>query len=198
MEASEDNTNDLSMLLGQTKASIIHDLSYSERSMDDLARILAINKTAVKEHMESLEMKGYVQSFFRGAGAGRPKKYYRLSEKGMGLLPKRYISFATMLVQELEAEFGSENVNRMLGKVADRMLGEFGQKKLTDSPGTREERIGKLREFVETLNKLGYYATLEVTDDVVRIIRYNCIFYELAKNNSRIICSGLGTGLIRN
>lgn len=193
-----ENQNDLTVLLGQMKGNIIRELSYSERSMDDLAHLLGINKTAVKEHMESLEMKGYVTSFFRGGGTGRPKKFYRLTEKGMGLLPKRYITFATMLVEELESEFGKEKVNQILGKVADKIVGESGWKRPSGSISTREDKLERLRDFVGTLNKLGYYARLEVTDDVVRIIRHNCIFYELAKSNSRVICSALGNGMIKN
>ena len=198
MMNESDISSELSVLLGQMKGNIIRELSYSDRSMDDLAHLMGINKTAVKEHMESLEMKGYVQSFFRGGGAGRPKKFYRLTEKGLGLLPKRYISFATMLVEELEAELGREKVNIILGKVADRIVGESGWKKSPGSPESREDKLERLRDFVDTLNKLGYYARLEVTDDVVRIIRHNCIFYELAKTNSRIICNALGSELIRN
>lgn len=199
METVHDASDDLATLLGRVKGNIITELSYSERSMDDLAQLLKINKTAVKEHMESLELKGYVKSFFRGAGPGRPRKYYELTEKGMNLLPKRYVSFATMLVSEIENEFGRDKVNLILGKVADKIVSESGWTKsqaLIDL--SREEKIKRLNEFVSTLNKLGYYARLEVTDDVVRIIRHNCIFYELAKNNSKIICSSLGSNIIRN
>ncbi|MCL4307086.1 MAG: winged helix-turn-helix transcriptional regulator [Candidatus Thermoplasmatota archaeon] len=198
MEDTVETMGELSSLLGQMKGNIIQELSYSERSMDDLAHLLGINKNAVKEHMESLEKKGYVQPFFRGGGTGRPKKFYRLTEKGMGLLPKRYISFATMLVEELESEFGREKVNFILGKVADKIVGESGWKRPSGIPESREDKLKRLQEFVGTLNKLGYYARLEVTDDVVRIIRHNCIFYELAKNNSRIICTALGSDIIKS
>lgn len=199
METVHEVNDDLSMLLGKVKGNIINELSYAERSMDDLAHLLKINKTAVKEHMESLELKGYVKSFFRGGGPGRPRKFYELTEKGMNLLPKRYVSFATMLVDEIEEEFGRNKVNEILGKVADKIVTESGWvRSLEGSQLTREDKISKLNDFVLTLNKLGYYARLEVTDDVVRIIRHNCIFYELAKNNSKIICSSLGSEIIKN
>lgn len=199
METVHYKDEDLTALLGRVRGNIINELSYSKRSMDELSQLLKINKTAVKEHMENLELKGYVRSFFQGGGPGRPRKFYELTEKGMSLLPKRYVSFATMLVDEIEREFGSDRVNIILGKVADRIItdtgwtrGESGEKL------TREDKISSLREFVSTLNKLGYYARLEITDDVVRIIRHNCIFYELAKNNGRVICSSLGSEMIKN
>ena len=122
METVHDVDDDLNMLLGRVKGNIITELSYAERSMDDLSHLLKINKTAVKEHMESLELKRYVKSFFRGGGPGRPRKFYELTEKGMNLLPKRYVSFATMLVGEIEKEFGRDKVNEILGKVADKIV----------------------------------------------------------------------------
>ncbi len=199
MEAVHEGADDLGVLLGNVKGNIITELSFAERSMDDLSHLLKINKTAVKEHMETLEMKGYVHSFFRGGRAGRPRKFYELTEKGLSLLPKRYISFATMLVNEIESEFGRDKVNLILGKVADKIVTESGWKKSISAISvTREDKISKLQEFVSTLNKLGYYAKLEITDDVVRIVRHNCIFYELAKNNNKIICGSLGSGIIRN
>ena len=90
-------------------------------------------------------------------------------------------------------------MNEILGKVADKIVSESGWTKADGSVKlSREDKISKLNDFVSTLNKLGYYAKLEVTDDVVRIIRHNCIFYELAKNNSKIICSSLGSEIIKN
>ncbi len=189
--------DDIESFMGPVKANIIHELSYSEKSMAELSQILQINKTAVKEHMENLEMKGYVKPFFRGKGAGRPSKYYELTEKGLALLPKRYINLATMLIDEVETEFGKDKLNVIFGRIADKILTNAGWKVSSDNDRlSRDQKIQHLREFVSTLNELGYYARLEVTDDTVRIIRHNCIFYELAKNNNRIICGSLGSQLI--
>lgn len=197
MTIAENGTiDDIESFLGPVKANIIHELSYSERSMAELSELLHINKTAVKEHMENLQTKGYVRQFFRGKGAGRPSKYYELTEKGLSLLPKRYINLATMLIEEIETEFGRDKLNVMFGKVADRILMNAGWKASSSDQFTRAQKIDHLREFVATLNELGYYARLEVTDDTVRIIRHNCIFYELAKNNNRLICGTLGSQLI--
>jgi predicted ArsR family transcriptional regulator len=190
--------SDLSQLLGKVKGNIIEELSIRERSMDELSASLGIHKNAVKEHMESLEIKGYARPFFRSSGAGRPRKYYELTEKGLELLPKKYVTFANMLVEEIEKEIGREGVNLILGRIADRIVGQTLLQNNDDFQlSSREQKIARLNEFVATLNKLGYYARLEVTDDVVRIIRHNCIFYELAKVNNRIICGTLGSDIIR-
>lgn len=196
-ETKMGSIDDIESFMGPVKANILHELSFSEKSMSELSQLLKINKTAVKEHMENLEMKGYVRPFFRGKGAGRPSKYYELTEKGMGLLPKRYINLATMIIEEVESEFGKDKLNVMFGRIADRILINAGWDVTKGSDTfTRIEKIDRLKEFVATLNELGYYARLEVTDDTVRIIRHNCIFYELAKNNNGLICGTLGSQLI--
>ena len=61
---------------------------------------------------------------------------------------------------------------------------------------TRDEKVEKLKNFVQALNRMGYYARMEIDGDTVRIIRHNCIFYELARTNSRIVCGVLGTNVI--
>ncbi|OWP55990.1 MAG: transcriptional regulator [Thermoplasmatales archaeon B_DKE] len=191
-----DTVDDISDILGTVRGRIINELSINEKSMDELAEILSINKNAVKEHMGSLEMKGYVRSFFRGGKSGRPRKFYELTEKGMSLFPKKYITLATYLFSEIEKEVGTERMNLILGRMADRMIKDMGMK-VSDEPSVnREQKIRELNEFVSALNRLGYYARLEVSEDTVRIVRHNCIFYDLAKNNTNIICGTLENQLI--
>ncbi|HLH85406.1 MAG TPA: ArsR family transcriptional regulator [Thermoplasmataceae archaeon] len=198
MESETLSQFDIGELFGQTKSQIIHELSYSDLSMEDLSRILDMNKTAVKEHMDSLERKGFVKSFFKPGGAGRPRKFYQLTEKGFELLPKRYVDFAKVLMEEIEKEFGREKASAILAGVADRFVSSAGWVRDDIRSLSREQKLEKLKEFVSVLNKLGYYARLEVTDDVVRIVRHNCIFYELAKSNNRIICGTLGSDIIKS
>ncbi|MEM0159056.1 MAG: transcriptional regulator, partial [Thermoplasmataceae archaeon] len=145
---------------------------------------------------DSLERKGFVRSFFKSGGAGRPRKFYQQTEKGFELLPRRYVDFARVLVDEMQSELGKERTSILLANVADRFVTGAGWKKDNLKSLSKAEKLEKLKEFVSVLNKLGYYARLEVTDDVVRIVRHNCIFYELAKTNNKIICGTLGSDII--
>ncbi|MCL5437912.1 MAG: helix-turn-helix transcriptional regulator [Candidatus Thermoplasmatota archaeon] len=183
-------------LLGRVKATILVDLSNSELSMDELSQRMKINKNAVKEHMDFLEGRGYVRAFFRRGSRGRPRKVFELTDKGMEMFPKRYTLLSSMLVEQIEEEFGEEKLNELLGKVADRILVSAYSQETGEDTGSRASRIKRLEEFVSALNQLGYYAKLEVDGDSVRIIRRNCIFFELAKNNRNIICGSLGSKII--
>ncbi|WP_297217402.1 metalloregulator ArsR/SmtB family transcription factor [Thermoplasma sp.] len=183
-------------ILGTTKTTILESLNVQDRSIDDLSNLLKINKTAVKEHLEYLEMRGYVTSYFQSGGAGRPKKYYKLTEKGISLFPKKYIDFAKLLLDETERVVGTQRMNEILERIASRMISDTGwlAEDLHDKP--REEKIKKIQEYVSMLNILGYNATLDIYSDRVIISRHNCIFYDLAKTNNRIICNSLGKDLI--
>ena len=58
-------------------------------------------------------------------------------------------------------------------------------------------RLDKLRLFVESLNKMGYSAKLVVEGGSAKIVRYNCIFYDLAKENAGAICGSLGMNIVK-
>jgi predicted ArsR family transcriptional regulator len=196
----EEYTADRSLteLFGHVKGRVLEELSYSSKSMDDLSDILGINKNAVKEHMDSLIAKGYVKYDFRHARAGRPKKVFDLTEKGMDLFPKRYAALASLLMNEIRGELGDEALNRLLAGVADKLVKNYAvnDMKLDDASG-EESRLDKLRMFVESLNKMGYSARLIVEGGSAKIVRYNCIFYDLAKENAGAICGSLGMNIVK-
>ena len=183
-------------LLGSVKSRILSELTYSDLGFQDLSHMLNINKNAVKEHMDSLEMRGYVKSYFKGTGNGRPRKYYQLSEKGMSLFPKKYSLLTSLLIEEIGNTYGQEGLNKILGNVAQKIVMTAGINESLSSGKGRDEILRELRQFVGSLNKLGYYARLEITDHSVRIVRHNCIFYELAKVNGKIICGELERNII--
>lgn len=183
-------------LLGSVKAQIIGELSYSSMSLDDLSKFLKINKNAVQEHMHTLELKGYVRPFFQRGPQGRPKKFFELTEKGMDLFPKKYVALSNMLIDEVKESLGDDVLNRVLEGVAERLVKKYGIAPISDE-GYDDLKIKQLRSFVDALNRMGYSAKLEITDGVIKIIRYNCIFYDIARNNSNAVCGSLGTQIVK-
>ena len=187
----------VSPLLGNVKTKIINYLSDGEKSISSISELLHINKTAVKEHMETLERMGYVHSFFRRERTGRPSKYYEMTQAGMELFPKKYSELMAAFIEEARLEIGEQKLNLLLGKVADRLLNQAGYMSVLNGSGERDAKIRELSNFVSTLNRLGYYARMEIDGEIVRIIRHNCIFYEMAKTNGRVICDVLGKDMIK-
>lgn len=188
----------LTELFGPVRGRILQELSYSSLSMDDLSDLLGINKNAVKEHMDSLISKGYVRYDFKHAQTGRPKKVFDLTEKGMDLFPKRYAALASLLMNEIRGEMGDDALNHLLAGVADKLVKNYASRDPGHS-GTNPEdsKLDRLHVFVESLNKMGYSARLVVEGDSVKIVRYNCIFYDLAKENAGAICGSLGMNILK-
>lgn len=194
MEAEEEN---IELLLGAMRSKVVRELTYADLTFDDLSGMLSINRTAVKEHTDVLEKKGYVKAYFKKSGAGRPKKFFQLTEKGMSLFPKKYSLLTSLLIGEIADDMGQDYLNKILGRIAEKIIVSVGASAPGDMTTTRDERLRELRQFVGALNKLGYYARLEITDESVRIVRHNCIFYELAKVNDKIICGELEKDIIK-
>ncbi len=192
-ELTEDD--DLGSIFGRAKARILKEVSYSPMTIDELSHLIGINRNAVKEHLDSLELKGYVNSSFQKARSGRPKKLFELTEKGMDLFPKRYASLASLLIDEIREEIGVDGLNNMLAKVAGKIARKYNIDNVSmDAPG---ERVEGLKNFVNALNRMGYSAKLVVDGDSVKIVRYNCIFYDVAKGNAGAICGSLGNEIVR-
>lgn len=183
-------------LLGHMKARIINELSYSSLSLEELSNTLQIRKNAVQEHMHTLEMKGYVRSFFQRADHGRPRKVFELTEKGMDLFPKKYVALANMLIDEIKENFGDDSLNKVLAGVAERLVKRYGISPI-EGGGYDDMKIKQLSSFVDALNKMGYSAKLELSEGLIKIVRYNCIFYDIARNNSTALCGSLGTQIVK-
>ncbi len=195
-ESTDLELEELTSLLGEVKARVIGELSYSSMSMDDLSEFLKINKNAVQEHMRVLEMKGYVHPFFQRVPHGRPRKFFELTEKGLNLFPKKYVALANMLMDEIKEDLGDEALNDVLAGVAKRLVKRYGISPISDKKHN-QAKIRQLTSFVEALNRMGYSAKLEIDDNTVKIIRYNCIFYDLARNNSEAVCGSLGNQIVK-
>lgn len=177
--------------LGNSKTTILSSLLYEDKTLEQLSGIMKVNKNAVKEHLSYLENHSLVSSYFVRAKAGRPKKYYKLTMKGMQIFPKQYINFSSMLLKEVENEIGTVRLNGILMKIAEDMVKEVSSDSIALASLTRDEKLEKIGEYVNILNRLGYYAKMEVEGDTVKIIRHNCVFYELAKNNKDMVCGSL-------
>ncbi|MGP6219646.1 helix-turn-helix transcriptional regulator [Caldiplasma sukawensis] len=183
----------VSPLLGEARTKIIEELADGPKSVGYLSEKFQLNKTAIIQHLNSLEKNGYVRAFFQKEKAGRPTKQYEITVKGMQLFPKKYAELLSLFLDQFIKDYGDTGMNMMLSKIADRLINAE-----TIGPAdTRDDKIRKLQNFIEILNNLGYHAKIEVEGDIARIIRYNCIFYELAKNRGDIICGVLDRDIIK-
>lgn len=172
--------------LGYSKQMILEELLDGPKGTFELARKLNIRNNAVREHLSALESRGYVESRFVKTGVGRPRKVYYISEEGVNLFPKKYDFLLKILLDELTRENGIDWVREFLKRAGERIA----------KVNTAKEK--GVKELLDLYNSLGFKATAFQRGDTLVIRRNNCIYYSLAVDKEKLLCSTLEDALIKS
>lgn len=156
----------------------------SGMGIDALAADLGISRTAVQQHIASLERDGYLVCDSFAKTAGRPVRLYVLTEAGINLFPKQYSWFSELVlddIKESQGTAGLENFMRRLGvKTGESLLPQVEGK-------TEEEKIDFL---ISTMQGLGYEAeaiSQAQSDDKEPLINAcNCVYHTVAMKYEQI------------
>lgn len=170
--------------LGTSKQMILEELMAKPRSVNELSAKLDVRENAVREHLSTLETKGYIESRFIKTRIGRPKKFYSITSKGMGLFPKKYDLLLKILLDELTVEQGTAWVQKFLKKAGERVVKDNGA------------RSRDIDELVNFYNNLGCMATAIEKDGNIVIRRQNCIYYSLALGTNNLLCRTFEDALV--
>lgn len=145
-------------------------------SKDELAAALNITRTAVGQHLASLELDGYVSRGEERRTAGRPGQTYVLTARGSELFPRQYTWFSGMLLQALKDERGSEGLADWLRDIAGTVATSL-QPRLAGKTGQ-----DRLDEVVAIMEELAFEAGAVTPPDAPPAIEAsNCIYHELAQ-----------------
>jgi predicted ArsR family transcriptional regulator len=144
-------------------------------TVEALANILDVSRNAVRQHLTSLERDGLVAKGRTQASGGRPEQLYVLTHAGEERFPRQYSWFSEMLLQMLQAEFGSAGLEEKLLEMG-RSVAEALMMRL---PG--EENAGKrVAAIAEIMQEIGYDAVTKTENGEQEIEAHNCVFHELA------------------
>lgn len=146
-------------------------------SKDELAVALNITRTAVGQHLSSLELDGYVGRGDERKTAGRPGRTYVLTSRGAALFPKRYAWFSGLLLQALKAERGSEGLSDWLRAIAGTIATSLAPR--VEGKADPE----RLDEVVRIMDELEFEARAVAAPGApgeTAIEAQNCIYHELA------------------
>src|SRR5919197_5962326 len=89
-----------------TKTTILNLLLEGSKTAGEIADKLKIQKSAIRSHLESLQVEQSVRSYFKIEGLGRPRKVYELTESGRELFPRKYDLILSLIRQESEYSQG--------------------------------------------------------------------------------------------
>ena len=151
---------------------------HREATVKDIARLLNLTPSGVRQHMTILEQQGLVQSHEQRGRVGRPALRYVLTSGGDALFPKAYHHLANALIEELRATLGSQELHRVIRGVAARMAAEFPSVRAEPEPEARVEGV------TEVLRSLGVIADWERDGAAFLVHERTCPYPEVARRNS--------------
>ncbi|MGZ8153273.1 MAG: helix-turn-helix transcriptional regulator [Methylovulum sp.] len=151
-------------------------------SIDEIAQALGISRTAVQQHLTTLERDGFIQAGELNKTAGRPVRAFILTEAGINSFPKQYAWFSELILTDLKEEMGSAAFQRYLHKLGK----SLSQSLLPGFAGKQPEQ--RIEELVKVMDSLGFQAKAVKTpgSDEQTIEACNCIYHDLAQKHEEI------------
>ncbi|MCM2276530.1 MAG: HTH domain-containing protein [Oligoflexia bacterium] len=162
--------------LGERQQALLKMLLQNKQgmTMDSIGDALKITRTAVRQHLWTLERNGYVKKGDLQATGGRPVQVYQLTHKGYDLFPKQYSWFSEVLLEAILKEKGPEGFRSWLQELGQSISKTVENRIQSRSLPTRAD------EVVTLLNELAYEASISRSGKAPVIQATNCVFHSLA------------------
>ncbi len=146
-------------------------------TVDAIADGLGVTRTAVNQHLATLERDGYVKRQAAMPTGGRPSQLFALSDKGMELFPRNYDLFSLKTLEALIDAIGPNAARKALARLG----GELGKDLASQLAGKSIEQ--RMPAILAALQDLGFDAVIEETADgaAPEVSAYNCIYHTLAQ-----------------
>jgi len=144
-------------------------------SIDDLSRLMGITPMGIRQHLISLERKGFVDYVARRYGVGRPAFLYKLTGKADDLFPKAYHTFILNTLKELEKKDGRDKVEEIFRWRKERMLRDKAE--AISEKKNLQDKVYALKDMLESD---GYLVDLDMDDKNFILKEFNCPIAKVA------------------
>jgi predicted ArsR family transcriptional regulator len=174
---------------GDTRSSLMAALLKNKGGLtvDDLGEALSVTRTAVRQHLATLERDGHVARSGTRSTGGRPQVLYVLTDAGQEQFARRYSWFADLLVGLLKEELGQDGLATKLKTVGAGVATAVQRRTAAGAP--LAERLGELST---AMAGLGYETEGELQGRGRELVAHNCIFHQLAAAHPEICEFDLG------
>jgi predicted ArsR family transcriptional regulator len=138
-------------------------------SVSQLCERINLSYMGVKQHCVALEKDGYLDTWRRPKGMGRPEKAYRLTQTAQEFFPSEHTNFTGEILKSLLEVYGPAAPDKILYQIYRNQTVKL-QAKVTGN--TLEERA---RSFAALRDNDGYMSEYYFNADIQRhqIIEYN-------------------------
>ncbi len=148
---------------------------YGPLSIEDLSNELGITSMGIRQHLLSLERKGYIDYVTKRHGIGRPAFLYRLTEKAQNLFPAAYDEFLIETFKDIEHLEGKQRIEELFKWHKNRFLRD-----LRDSVPERKNLRERLTMLADVLDAKGYLAEVQDANNHFSLRIFNCPIYRLS------------------
>ncbi|MDX6767507.1 MAG: winged helix-turn-helix transcriptional regulator [Candidatus Methylacidiphilales bacterium] len=83
-------------------------------SVSELCDRIGLSYMGVKQHCIALEKEGYLDTWRRPKGMGRPEKAYRLTDTAQEFFPSEFSNFTTSILDSLQEVYGPNAPEKIL------------------------------------------------------------------------------------
>lgn len=162
----------LASTISGTRRIILEFLLVTDANAVSLARQLGINISAVRSHLDVLEVAGLISSRHEHAERGRPKRTYFLTDSARTLFPQQSARVFSLLLQATARSLGVKTSTSLIRQLVTSLWEQI----LPEKPsGILKDR---LRRVVRALDAFGFYASLEQIEGQFVIVIRNDVFGE--------------------
>jgi predicted ArsR family transcriptional regulator len=189
---------DENLVVRDTKGKISEMLLESPKTSAEIADKLNIQRSAIRAHLEALQIEKIVTSQFKVNGLGRPKKIYMLTENGREMFTRRYDLILSLLIRRLTETEGQEHSRKTIENIADCLANDVSYEIEKDKDKGSPKSKNSLKILNAFSNRLGFMSSINEHDENnFSIISRNCILHKIASDHQDIICHSLHDRIIR-
>jgi DeoR family suf operon transcriptional repressor len=179
-----------------TKKSILELLLGGAKTSGEIANKLGIQKSAVRIHLNSLQARKTVKSYFKIAHLGRPKRMYELTESGRELFPRRYDLFLSLIIKKIEETEGREQLKKIIKSVTDDMAADIKKRIENNNASNNFEKSLKMLNSIS--NEMGFVSSVHKEGkDTFSLVSRNCVLHKVALSDQDAICHGFHDRIIQ-
>lgn len=142
-------------------------------SVGELADLLDMSYMGVKQHCVELEAEGYLDTWRRAKGIGRPELVYRLTEKAHGLFPSASNGMTIALLENAKTLYGPSAAEKLLFSVFQKKAEAYKAKVRGETIADRAGKLARLRDAE------GHMAEFERDTAYIRIVEHHCPIHDL-------------------
>lgn len=163
--------------LGQTQQALLrHMLQQPDGiGVEALCERLRISHNAVRQHLNALMAKDWVERMAPRPTGGRPEARFRLTAQAHALFPRNYAQIAGALMEGVIARLGEEGAREMLVALGQ----QLGAAEPAPDPQQTSDAVADA--LARRMDQLGYEAVATGRGGEAQVEAYNCVFHALAR-----------------